>query len=69
MEKVVITFNDDSVLAIVPIAANADVLSGGEIIISTIEKGKVMLGAAGIDTSKIDEFELNQANELYEKLI
>lgn len=56
MEKVVITFDEESVITVMPVAANADVLSGGELVISTAEKGKVMLGAAGVETSRIDEY-------------
>lgn len=62
MEKVVITFNEDSIITVTAIASNTEVISGGEMVVSTADKGKVMLDAAGVDTTKIDEFVSNQTN-------
>jgi|GEM_PF-5716301 len=51
-----ITFDSFAVISVIPVAPDAEVLGISEKLITTIDNAKVMLAAAGIDTTLLENY-------------
>lgn len=57
MKKYVVRFNGLQVLAVIPVADGSEVLGTAQMLITSLERAKIMLAALGVDTTVLDEYQ------------
>ena len=63
MKKYIVRFNGIEVLAVLPVSDGSEILGTPQLLITSLERAKIMLDALGVDTTVLDEYQEPEKEE------